>query len=126
MKTVDSEKTVGRFVFSKMILGQMHPEKYLLHLNQLKLHLSGPQHLRFPAMAGKDNDLVAVSGGEPFQRRLQALIVVLCKAVVEDQRETAGAGTGEKLRGGETQGQVDLIHGSAADILEGNQLCLRV
>jgi len=27
IKTVDSEKTVGRFVFSKMILGQMHPGK---------------------------------------------------------------------------------------------------
>ena len=75
-----------------------------LHLNQLKLHLSCPQHLGFTPVAGKDDNLAAVSGGEPFQRGFQALIVVLRKAVVEDQRETAGAGTGEELRSGETQG----------------------
>ena len=76
-------------------------------------------------MACENNDLAAIGGGEPFQCRLQALIIILCKAVIEDQRE-AGAGSLEKLCGGETQGEIDLVHGSAADVLEGNQLCLRV
>ncbi len=75
-------------------------------------------------MACENNDLSAVSGGEPFQSGFQALVVVLRKAVVEDQRKTARAG--EEFRSGKTQGEVDLIHGSAADILEGNQLCLGV
>ena len=44
-------------------------------------------------MACENNDLAAIGGGEPFECRLQALIIILCKAVVEDQRETAGAGS---------------------------------
>ena len=43
-------------------------------------------------MACENNDLAAIGGGEPFQCRLQALIIILCKAVIEDQRE-AGAGS---------------------------------
>ena len=100
----------------------------ILHLDQLKRHLSCAQHLRFAAVAGKDDDLTSVCGGEPFESRLQPLIIVLGKAVVEDQRETAGfrSGTGEKLRGGKTQGEIDLVHRSAADIFKRDKLCLRV
>ena len=76
-------------------------------------------------MACENNDLAAIGGGEPFQCRLQALIIILCKAVIEDQRE-AGAGSLEKLCGGETQGEIDLVHGSAADVFERDELCLRV
>ena len=43
-------------------------------------------------MACENNDLASIGGGEPFQCRLQALIIILCKAVVEDQREA-----GERL-----------------------------
>ena len=57
-------------------------------------------------MACENNDLAAIGGGEPFQCRLQALIIILCKAVVEDQRE-AGAGSLEKLCGGELQTAID-------------------
>ena len=39
----------------------------ILHLDQLKRHLSCAQHLRFAAMAGEDDDLTAVGGGKPFE-----------------------------------------------------------
>lgn len=43
-------------------------------------------------LAGKDDDLTAVGGGEPFESCFQAIIIVLGKAVVEDQRKTSGFG----------------------------------
>ena len=100
----------------------------ILHLDQLKRHLSCAQHLRFAAVAGKDDDLTAVGGGEPFESCFQAIIIVLGKAVVEDQRKTSGFGAGprEKLCGGKAQGEIDLVHGSAADVFERDELCLRV
>ena len=100
----------------------------ILHLDQLKRHLSCAQHLRFAAMAGEDDDLTAVGGGKPFESCFQAIIIVLGKAVVEDQRKTSGFGAGprEKLCGSKAQGEIDLVHGSAADVFERDELCLRV
>ena len=75
-------------------------------------------------MAGEDDDLTAVGGGEPFESCFQAIIIVLGKTVVEDQRKTSGFGAGprEKLCGGKAQGEIDLVHGSAADLIDRNQL----
>ena len=99
-----------------------------LHRHQMIRNLVRGHHLSLSLVAGKDDDLTSVCGGEPFESRLQPLIIVLGKAVVEDQRETAGfrSGTGEKLCGGKAQGEIDLVHGSAADVFERDELCLRV
>ena len=71
-------------------------------------------------MAGKNDNLVPVSAGQPFQRRFQPLIIVEGEAVIENQRHGVRAVL-DQLRGGQAHRQINLVHGAAADLLDGNQ-----
>ena len=64
----------------------------ILHLDQLKRHLSCAQHLRFAAMAGEDDDLARIRLLQPLERGVQPVFIVEHEAVVEDQRKTSGFG----------------------------------
>lgn len=89
------------------------------------INLVRRQHLRLPLVAGKDDDLAAVGFPQPFECSLEAAVVVEHEAVIEDQGHLILAGL-DQLGGCEAERQIDLIHGSAADLVNRNQLGSRI
>ena len=84
-------------------------------------HGSGEQ-LRFPETRRKEQYLPRSIGLQhPVENRAEALIIIVCKAIVQEERERIAAEL-QQIGSGKTKGEIDLVNGTCARLLERNQL----
>ena len=97
-----------------------------LDLQKMEWNLTGSEHLGLSAMTGKEDQLSAVGFSQPVQSRVEPVVVVLGKAVVKDQRVFFLLPVLQKLCRRQTEGQINLIDGAAADAFQRNQAGARI
>lgn len=63
-----------------------------LNCNQVIGNLVSGQHLGFPLMAGKDNNLARIGCYQPAKSGTETIVIIEDKAVVKDKRKRIIAG----------------------------------